>query len=92
MNAFMIDDKVSYTGEKFRGDLGGKMGLICSVVANNPNSFVVDFGGDSYVISASLLATFQGHLRGSDEEKKSKEPRVEQRRKGGRKSEDSDTE
>lgn len=92
MNAYMIDDKVSYIGEKFRGDLGGKMGMICSVVRNNPNSFVVDFGGDSYVLSVSLLKPFQGHLRGSEEDKKSKEPRVEQRRKGGRRTEESDTE
>jgi hypothetical protein len=77
---FFQGDKVSYVGEKFRSDLAGKMGEICAPVVNQPDVFVVDFGSDDYIISAKSLTRFQGHLKVEDD-KKSKEPRVEQRRR-----------
>jgi hypothetical protein len=83
-------DLVSYTGEKFRSDLGGKMGEICAPVGNQDGVYVVTFGGDDYVMGGAHLTTFQGHLKGSPEEKKARGPRVEKRH--NRQDEESDSE
>ena len=86
---YLQGDKVSYCGQKFSSDLGGKMGEVCAPVTNQQGVYVVDFGGDDYVMPASSLTPFQGHLRtGTDEskqsdkkEKKPKGPQVEHRRR-----------
>jgi hypothetical protein len=85
MTQFRLDDKVVYTGEKLRGDLAGKMGVIIAPIENNSAGYVVDFGNDSYVMGEAVLAPFQGHLRSADdtrqpEKKERKDLQVEKRR------------
>jgi hypothetical protein len=92
---FFQGDLVSYVGEKFRGDLGGKMGEICAPVVNQSGTYVVSFGGDDYVMSDKFLSRFQGHLRSSEdkqpEKKERRQPKVEARR-GRHSQEESDIE
>jgi hypothetical protein len=77
-------DLVSYSGERFRGDLGGKPGEICAPVVNQDDTYVVAFGSDDYVLSGKLLTPFQGHIRTAEDKpvgKKDKRgPKVEARR------------
>lgn len=81
MPRFMRDDKVTYTGEKFKQEYGGALGIVCAPVENNPEALVVDFGNDSIVVHVSKLAPFQGHLKSDEDDKKKKEPKVERRRR-----------
>jgi len=50
---FMVSDKVSYVGTRFK--LAGKLGTIEARVQNQDDTYVVDFGGEAYVMSGSLL-------------------------------------
>lgn len=94
---YSIGDKVSYCGSKFASDLGGKMGEICNRVINQEDHYVVAFGDGDYIMPTSSLTRFQGNTKTTSDSapekgRKPKEPRVEQRRKGGRQAEESDTE
>jgi hypothetical protein len=96
MRQYQLDDKVVYTGEKLRGDLGGKMGVILAPIEGNEDGFVVDFGSDVYVMSSKVLATFQGHIRSPEdkrqpEKKERKDLQVEKRR-GNKRAQDEDSE
>jgi hypothetical protein len=88
-------DLVSYCGEKFRGDLGGKPGEICAPVVNQDDCYVCCFGGEDYVISGKLLTPFQGHIRSAEDKQPAKKekrgPKVEARR-GRNNQEESDVE
>jgi hypothetical protein len=75
---FMINDRVSYIGDKFHSELGSKMGEICAPVQNQQGVFVVNFGKEDYVMSSKFLKPFQGHIK-NEEEKGQKETRVERR-------------
>lgn len=88
MAFYMHEDKVSYTGEKFKSEYGGALGIICAPVHNQPGMFVVDFGNDSIVVHESRLAPFQGHLKKDDSDHKKKEVKVERRRSRRRESEE----
>lgn len=58
-NKYMPDDKVSYTGSKFK-DIAGSQGWVITEVRNDPGLYVVEFGGDSYLIRNTLLTPFSG--------------------------------
>ena len=60
---YLPTDLVVYTGEKHRGDIGGKPGEVCCQVENQPGTYVVAFGSDDFVLSGTLLAPFQGQVR-----------------------------
>jgi hypothetical protein len=99
MRTYFQGDLVNYSGERHRGDLGGKPGEICAPVVNQDDTYIVAFGSDDYVMSASLLTPFQGHLRTSDDKqsdkkdkKEKKTPKVEARRGKNKQQESDDTE
>jgi len=83
MPQYMQGDKVSYVGEKLKGDLAGALGIICAPVVNQEGGYVVDFGRDSYVVHESKLSPFQGQAKAPEEQTKKKDVKVEKRR-GGR--------
>jgi hypothetical protein len=53
---FMPGDKVRYTGGKFSDDIGSKLGEVICLVRAEPNTAVVEFGDDSYVMNFSRLS------------------------------------
>ena len=55
MSLFMPGDKVKYYGNKFKTELGTKVGLVVSCVKNEPDAFVIDFGDDVYILSVNSL-------------------------------------
>ncbi len=63
MDLFRPFDKVTYCGEKFRGELRGKLGIINSRVQNSDTTYVVDFGDQAYIMSDSSLKLFQAKSR-----------------------------
>jgi hypothetical protein len=86
---FMIGDKVSYVGQKFRDRLHGKAGWIHAKVENQDGHFVVEFPDtanrkenpndtDDYVMSVKVLARFRVSPA---EAKKQEGPEVSPRRK-----------
>lgn len=58
-NAFNLDDKVTYVGNRFSKELGGKMGWIIAPVNNEDHKYVVEFGDDAYVVNESSLTHFK---------------------------------
>lgn len=85
-NKYMPDDKVSYTGSKFK-DIAGAQGWVITEVRNDPGLYVVEFGGDSYLIRSHLLTTFRASS--TKEEKNSSEVHgIEIRRNRKRTAED----
>lgn len=53
---FMVSDKVSYVGNRFK--LAGKLGIIEARIQNQDDTYVIDFGGEAYVMSGSLLSRY----------------------------------
>ncbi len=47
---FMPNDMVTYAGKKFARELNGKIGHVCARVEKSPDSVVVEFGDDSYIM------------------------------------------
>lgn len=47
---YMPFDLVTYTGEKFRGDIKDKLGEVVCPVAGDPGKYVVEFGDNSYIL------------------------------------------
>ena len=92
MRQYQLDDKVVYTGEKLRGDLGGKMGVVLSPIEGNSEGYVVDFGSDVYVMSVNVMAPFQGHIRTPENksEKKEKKDLLVEKRRGSKRAQDED--
>lgn len=89
-STFRQGDKVSYVGEKLKGELAGSLGIVCAPVINVEGGLVVDFGKDSIVVHESKLVPFQGHVKTQEEDTKKKEVKVEKRR--GKRREASDEE
>jgi hypothetical protein len=56
--SFLPGDKVKYVGDKFRSELGTKLGEIICEVRNHRSAVVVDFGGDAYICRSSSLMKF----------------------------------
>lgn len=54
--SFMVSDKVSYVGTRFK--LAGKLGIIEARVQKQEDTYVVDFGGEAYVMAGSLLSRY----------------------------------
>lgn len=71
-------DQVSYSGEKYRSELRGKLGIISGRVDRSETSYVVDFGEDVYVLHESLMSPFQAINR---EEKTKAEQEIYLRRR-----------
>jgi len=46
----MPGDLVNYIGKKFARELNTKMGEVCARVSGSPDSVVVEFGDDSYIM------------------------------------------
>ena len=80
---FFPFDKVQYCGEKLRGELRGKLGIICAEVQGSKQSYVVDFGDASYIMDECLLEKYKSH---SKEDLEKAESEIYRRR--SRKSED----
>jgi hypothetical protein len=59
MNIYNRDDRVVYAGRKFTGELSGQVGFIVAPVDKDPGVWVVDFSGDSYVISENFLNKYK---------------------------------
>ena len=57
-NHFMIGDLVSYTGDRFKSELGGAMGEVCAPVQNDSNTYVINFGKEDYVMPAKRSSNF----------------------------------
>jgi hypothetical protein len=57
-NAFYQDDKVTYVGQRWAKELGGKMGWVIGPVTNEENVYVVEFEGDSYIMPLTSLTKF----------------------------------
>lgn len=59
----MIGDKVFYCGEKYRQELGGKIGWVHATVDNQPDSFCVEYPDtkehDSFVQHTSVLTKWR---------------------------------
>jgi len=72
MALFKHGDKVSYVGERHRGDLSGAEGTVLSQVKNCPEELVVEFSDDAWVLHESLLCKFAGY-KGDKPEKHGKE-------------------
>jgi hypothetical protein len=53
---FMNGDKVRYVGNKFRGEIGSRLGEVVAPVQNQPSAIVVDFGDNAYVCSFDSLS------------------------------------
>lgn len=83
----MPDDKVSYVGSKFAKDLGDSQGWIINEVVNDPGLYVVEFGGDSYLIRWNLLMPFRASS-GKNEKNSNEVHGVEIRRNRRRSAED----
>jgi hypothetical protein len=68
MNKFMVFDKVNYVGEKFRGDLKNRIGVIAARVQLTQDSYVVDYGEDAFVLPGQVLT----HWRAANSDEASK--------------------
>ena len=53
---YMQGDKVRYVGNKFRGEIGSRLGEVVAQVQNQPSAVVVDFGEYAYVCSFDSLS------------------------------------
>lgn len=71
---FMPGDLVKYVGKKFSRELNTKVGQVCARVDKSPDSVVVEFGDDSYIMHHRNLAK---HVPSPS----SKEPEVQVRRR-----------
>jgi hypothetical protein len=95
-HTYMIGDRVSYCGDKFRSDLGGKMGEIIAPIHNELGGYVVSFGSDDYVMPHTSLTRFTGQIREESDQpkvnKKGKPTKVEPRYHHSQKDEESETE
>ena len=56
---FSRDDRVVYTGSKYAGELGGKIGFVVAPVDRQPGAWVIDFPSDSYVMSERVLEKYR---------------------------------
>jgi len=56
--SYMCFDKVVYVGNKF-SELRSSLGFVVAPMRNETGVYVVDFGGDSYVMSERSLAPYQ---------------------------------
>lgn len=54
----MQDQQVVYTGNKFR-ELSSAVGTVVAPVQNDPGKYVIDFGGDSYIMPETSLRPYQ---------------------------------
>jgi|GEM_PF-2773489 len=68
-------DKVTYRGTRFN-DLRNRLGEVCSQVRNSLDTYVVDFGDDSYVLRSESLSRYK-----PSKEPGAKELEVQVRRK-----------
>lgn len=75
---FMPFDEVVYTGEKFRQDLKGKVGIVTARVQRMDKRFVIDYGDDAYVFHQDLLDHYKP---GTRDEKAKMDQEVYHRRK-----------
>lgn len=50
-----IGDTVIYVGQKFHSDLSTRRGLVEGYIDGNPNSVVVSYGDDSYILLRTSL-------------------------------------
>lgn len=55
---YMQDDRVVYIGEKFP-ELRAAVGFIVSPMGNQPDVYVVDFGGEGYVVSYKSINPYK---------------------------------
>lgn len=53
---YLTGDKVRYIGNKFRGEIGSKLGEVVAQVQNQPSAVVVDFGDFSYICSKDSIS------------------------------------
>ena len=53
---WMQGDKVRYVGNKFRGEIGSRLGEVVAQVQNQPSAVVVDFGEFAYVCRNDSLS------------------------------------
>jgi len=72
-------DKVIYVGSRFVGDINVKVGEVCARVQNAPEEFVVDFGGDAYVLRADHLQRWRPSAKDLKEGRH--EPEISRKRK-----------
>lgn len=89
MNLYQQGDKVSYTGEKFKKELGGKLGFVTAGIENQPGVYSVDFPEMKtedrfYVLAERFLSRF----RPSKKEDHDRERQVEIQRRRRRTAED----
>lgn len=55
---FMQYDRVEYVGSKF-GELTAAVGYVVAPVQNDPGKYVVEFGGDAYVMSYQSIRPYR---------------------------------
>lgn len=53
----MQDQQVVYIGTKFR-DLSAAVGTVIAPVQNDPGKYVIDFGGDSYIMPETSVRPY----------------------------------
>lgn len=53
------DDRVVYVGSKFAKELGGKIGEVVAKIDGEKDGFVVEFGGDAYVMPGKSLSKYK---------------------------------
>ncbi len=58
MQVFMPDDKVVYVGKTLASEIGAKQGWVIAPVRNEQGAYVVEFGDESFVVSAASLAKY----------------------------------
>jgi hypothetical protein len=56
---YMQNDRVVYVGSKF-GELTAAVGYVVAPVQNDPGKYVVEFGGEGYVMSYKSLNPYRG--------------------------------
>ena len=53
------DDRVVYVGSKYASELRGKIGYIIAAIEKEKNGWVVEFGGETYVMPSSKLEKYK---------------------------------
>lgn len=89
---FQVDTQVSYVGERFAEELGGRLGRIHARIAGTDHGVVVDFEKGSYVMDErhNLVPFNPGLKARKSKEEMAKEAKVEHRNNKRRTSEEAD--